>query len=62
MGSGRQVAGPVQRGSTTYKPVIGRLGLAVMRTGMRLVNHIGPLKRKMLKAEVRNRDHTRQDA
>jgi hypothetical protein len=45
-----------------YKPVIGRLGLAIMRTGMRFANHFRPLKRKMLKAEVRNRDHARQEA
>jgi 2-polyprenyl-6-methoxyphenol hydroxylase-like FAD-dependent oxidoreductase len=47
--------------SMAYKPVIGRLGLAVMRTGMRFVNHFRPLKRKILKAEVRNRDHARQE-
>jgi 2-polyprenyl-6-methoxyphenol hydroxylase-like FAD-dependent oxidoreductase len=46
--------------SMAYKPVIGRLGLAVMRTGMRFANHVRPLKRKILKAEVRNRDHARQ--
>jgi 2-polyprenyl-6-methoxyphenol hydroxylase-like FAD-dependent oxidoreductase len=48
--------------SMVYKPVIGRLGLAAMRTGMRLVNHVGPLKRKFLKAEVHNRDHAGQEA
>jgi 2-polyprenyl-6-methoxyphenol hydroxylase-like FAD-dependent oxidoreductase len=45
--------------SLAYKPVIGRAGLAMMRTGMRVVNHVRPLKRKMLKAELKNRDHAR---
>jgi 2-polyprenyl-6-methoxyphenol hydroxylase-like FAD-dependent oxidoreductase len=48
--------------SLAYKPVIGRVGLAGMRTGMRLVNHVRPLKRKMLQAELKNRDHLRQEA
>lgn len=43
--------------SLAYKPVIGRAGLAMMRTGMRFVNHVRPLKRKVLAAEIRNRDH-----
>jgi 2-polyprenyl-6-methoxyphenol hydroxylase-like FAD-dependent oxidoreductase len=30
-----------------HKPVVGRLALAGMRTGMRLVNHIPPLKQRM---------------
>ena len=47
--------------SVAYKPVIGRLGLAGMRTGMRFANHFRPLKRKILKAEVQDRDHARQE-
>ncbi|TCO65174.1 FAD-dependent oxidoreductase [Actinocrispum wychmicini] len=46
--------------SIAHKPVIGRLGLAGMRTGMRFANHFRPLKRKILKADARNRDHARQ--
>ncbi|MDX2970169.1 FAD-dependent oxidoreductase [Kribbella solani] len=30
-----------------HKPVIGRIALAVMRTGMRAVNHLPPVKRRM---------------
>ena len=30
-----------------YKPVIGRLALAGMRTAMRTVNHLPPVKRRM---------------
>ncbi|MEU2873226.1 hypothetical protein ABZ769_29165 [Streptomyces olivoreticuli] len=30
-----------------HRPVIGRAVLAGMRTGMRIVNHLPPLKRKM---------------
>jgi 2-polyprenyl-6-methoxyphenol hydroxylase-like FAD-dependent oxidoreductase len=47
--------------SVAYKPVIGRLGLAVMRTGMRVANHVRPLKTRILKAELRNRDHARPE-
>jgi 2-polyprenyl-6-methoxyphenol hydroxylase-like FAD-dependent oxidoreductase len=43
--------------SLAYKPVLGRAGLALMRTGMRVVNHVRPLKRKVLAAEIKNRDH-----
>ena len=40
-----------------YKPVIGRVALAGMRTGMRMMNHVGPLKRKMIRAQAASRDH-----
>ncbi|WP_248925809.1 FAD-dependent oxidoreductase [Paenibacillus hamazuiensis] len=30
-----------------HKPVVGRIALACMRTGMRMVNHLPPLKKKM---------------
>jgi 2-polyprenyl-6-methoxyphenol hydroxylase-like FAD-dependent oxidoreductase len=48
--------------SLAYKPVVGRIGLAAMRTGMRFANRFRPLKRKILAAEVRNRDHAQTDA
>ncbi|GAB3911444.1 hypothetical protein GCM10029964_117360 [Kibdelosporangium lantanae] len=48
--------------SIAYKPVVGRIGLAAMRTGMRFANHFPPLKRRILAAEVRNRDHAQTDA
>jgi len=38
-----------------HKPVIGRLQLAMMRTGMRFVNAIPALKRKMAEKEMRLR-------
>lgn len=48
--------------SIAYKPVVGRIGLAAMRTGMRFANHFPPLKRRILAAEAGNRDHDRADA
>lgn len=38
-----------------HKPVVGRVALAAMRTGMRLVNVLPPLKRRMVKAQDRLR-------
>jgi 2-polyprenyl-6-methoxyphenol hydroxylase-like FAD-dependent oxidoreductase len=38
-----------------HKPVIGRVVLAAMRTGMRLVNHLPPIKRRMVDAQRRYR-------
>ena len=42
-----------------HKPVIGRLVLAGMRTGMRAVNHLPPLKKRMTTSQqsFRNQDH-----
>lgn len=48
--------------SLAYKPVVGRAGLAVMRTGMRVLNHVRPLRRKVLRAQLENRDQRRQRA
>jgi hypothetical protein len=31
----------------THKPVVGRVALSAMRTGMRLVNVVPPFKRRM---------------
>src|SRR4051794_34411150 len=38
-----------------HKPVIGRVALAGMRTGMRLVNHTPPLKQRMTADLLRSR-------
>jgi len=38
-----------------HKPVVGRAVLASMRSGMRLVNHLPPLKKRMAAAQQRNR-------
>lgn len=44
-----------------HKPVIGTLALAGMRTGMRIVNHIPPIKKKMADANQSYRGHDRED-
>lgn len=41
--------------SVLHKPVIGRIALAAMRTGMRLVNHLPPLKRQFAKGLLGSR-------
>jgi hypothetical protein len=38
-----------------HKPVVGRVVLAMTRTGMPLVNHLPPLKRRMAEAQQRLR-------
>jgi 2-polyprenyl-6-methoxyphenol hydroxylase-like FAD-dependent oxidoreductase len=43
-----------------YKPVIGRVALAGMRTGMRMVNHLPPVKRRMAAAQGADRGHGRE--
>lgn len=44
--------------AAVYRPGIGgRLALTGMRTGMRVVNHLPPLKRKMAAAMNADRDH-----
>ncbi|WP_336050677.1 FAD-dependent oxidoreductase [Streptomyces sp. CA2R101] len=48
------------RGSDpVHKPVLGRAVLAGMRTGMRVVNHLPPLKRRMAAAAQQYRGHDR---
>ncbi|WP_406219664.1 FAD-dependent oxidoreductase [Streptomyces decoyicus] len=48
------------RGSDpVHKPVIGRAVLAGIRTGMRVVNHLPPLKRRMAAAAQQYRGHDR---
>jgi 2-polyprenyl-6-methoxyphenol hydroxylase-like FAD-dependent oxidoreductase len=42
-----------------HKPVVGRVALAGMRAGMRLVNHTPPLKRRVAEALLRSRDADR---
>jgi 2-polyprenyl-6-methoxyphenol hydroxylase-like FAD-dependent oxidoreductase len=42
--------------SIVHKPVIGRIPLALARTGMRLVNAIPALKQKMIKQQMRLRE------
>jgi 2-polyprenyl-6-methoxyphenol hydroxylase-like FAD-dependent oxidoreductase len=46
--------------SLIYKPVIGRVALAAMRTGMRVVNHVPPLKRRMTENMLRYRGAERR--
>lgn len=48
-------------GDLIHRPVVGRLVLAGMRTGMRAVNHLPPVKRRMLESQERYRGHNRQD-
>ncbi|MGZ0147573.1 FAD-dependent oxidoreductase [Kribbella sp. WER1] len=45
-----------------HKPVIGRLALAGMRTAMRTVNHVPPLKRRMRDAMLAYRGADRDEA
>jgi 2-polyprenyl-6-methoxyphenol hydroxylase-like FAD-dependent oxidoreductase len=49
-------------GDPIYKPVVGRLALAGQRTGMRVINHLPAVKRKMSAAEQEFRGSTRQIA
>ncbi|WP_214413078.1 FAD-dependent oxidoreductase [Sphaerisporangium fuscum] len=44
-----------------HRPVIGRIMLAGMRTAMRAVNHLPPLKRRMAKAQASYRGAGRDD-
>jgi 2-polyprenyl-6-methoxyphenol hydroxylase-like FAD-dependent oxidoreductase len=41
-----------------HKPIIGRAALAGMRSSMRLVNHLPPLKRQFAKSLLASRDST----
>lgn len=43
--------------SVAYRPVVGKFAQVGMRTGMRVMNHVGPLKRKMVRAQMGDRDH-----
>jgi len=44
-----------------HKPVIGRAVLAGMRTGMRTINHLPPVKNRMARAQRAYRGHDRED-
>jgi 2-polyprenyl-6-methoxyphenol hydroxylase-like FAD-dependent oxidoreductase len=44
-----------------HKPVIGRMTLAGMRTGMRTINHLPPVKKRMERAQLEFRGHDRDD-
>ncbi|MGH3501937.1 MAG: FAD-dependent oxidoreductase [Nocardioidaceae bacterium] len=44
-----------------HKPVIGRLALAAMRTAMRTVNHVPPLKRRMTASYQTFRDQALEE-
>ena len=46
-------------GDLVHRPVIGRVALAGMRTGLRLVNRVPALKRQMAEANQRYRGHER---
>ena len=45
-----------------HKPVIGRAVLALMRTGLRMANHIAPLKNRMARSMLAYRGAGRDDA
>ena len=45
-----------------HRPVIGRMVLAAMRTGMRVMNHVPALKRKMAESAMRMRRIEGQEA
>jgi hypothetical protein len=42
--------------SIVHRPVLGRIPLAIARTGMRLVNSVPALKQKMARQRMRLRD------
>lgn len=42
-----------------HRPVVGRAVLAGMRTGMRVVSHLPPVKRRMVQAQLAFRGHDR---
>ena len=44
-----------------HTPVIGRALLAAMRTSMRLINHLPPVKNSMARAQRADRGHKRHD-
>jgi len=44
-----------------HKPVVGRVVLASMRAGLRAVNHLPPLKRRMADAQDRYRGAGREN-
>ncbi|WP_197081005.1 hypothetical protein [Gordoniibacillus kamchatkensis] len=44
-----------------YKPYVGRIALALMRTGMRIVNALPPIKKRMAEAQSRYRGFERED-
>jgi len=45
-------------GDIMHKPIIGRAALAGLRSGMRLVNHMPPLKRQFAKSLLASRDNS----
>lgn len=44
-----------------HKPVLGRAVLAGMRTGMRVINHLPPVRNRMAEAQRRYRGHDRDE-
>jgi 2-polyprenyl-6-methoxyphenol hydroxylase-like FAD-dependent oxidoreductase len=44
-----------------HAPVIGRAVLAGMRTSMRIINHLPPVKNRMAEAQRADRGHDRED-
>jgi 2-polyprenyl-6-methoxyphenol hydroxylase-like FAD-dependent oxidoreductase len=47
---------------TIHKPVTGRIVLALMRTALRLTNHLGPLKKRMARSMLEYRGAGRDNA
>lgn len=48
-------------GNPVHTPVIGRALLAAMRTSMRIINHLPPVKNSMARAQRADRGHDRPD-
>jgi 2-polyprenyl-6-methoxyphenol hydroxylase-like FAD-dependent oxidoreductase len=44
-----------------HTPVLGRIVLAGMRTGMRLANHLAPIKNRMTASQQSLRGHDREE-
>jgi hypothetical protein len=45
-----------------HRPVVGRFALGAMRTAARVVNHVPPLKRRMIDSENRFRGSEEESA
>jgi 2-polyprenyl-6-methoxyphenol hydroxylase-like FAD-dependent oxidoreductase len=48
--------------SPIHKPVVGRIALAMMRTAMRITNHVPPLKKQMARSMLDYRGAGRDNA
>jgi 2-polyprenyl-6-methoxyphenol hydroxylase-like FAD-dependent oxidoreductase len=53
--------GQMTASNPVHTPIIGRALLAAMRTSMRIINHIPPVKNGMARAQRADRGHDRED-